>query len=134
MRRAYGLKEWVCAGYPPHHPFVGYSEFQLAYERGDALEYQWQVVLQDVEGNFRNYRDLVILASEEPGLRRRFPRLGHRFVLSENEDSANALFSIFMIRPGWYASYTSDGRGFEFEGTAREIVAIMTQSIRTRGA
>jgi hypothetical protein len=122
------------SGLSAGHPFVEYSGIQLAYERGDAVELQWRTVLQDVEGGYQNYRELVILASEEPVLRRRFPRLGHRFVLSENEYSKDALFSIFLIRPGWFASFTSDGSGFEFEGTARDVVAIMTQAIRTRGA
>ena len=111
------------------HPFVEYSDFQLAYERGDAVDFQWQVVLQQIEEDYGHYRDLVILASAEPVLRKCLPRLGHRFALFENEDSESPLFSIFMIRPGWYASYAPDGESFAFEGTAREVVATMTQDL-----
>ncbi|MFI7596711.1 DUF6193 family natural product biosynthesis protein [Actinoplanes sp. NPDC049681] len=116
------------------HPFVEYFDLELAYERGEAVEYQWRVVLREVEDDFHGYGELVALAAEEPVLRRRFPRLGHRFVLFENADSKDPLFSIFMIRPEWYATYTPDGSAFDFEGTAREAVAMMTQAIRTRGA
>jgi hypothetical protein len=114
------------------HLFVEYSDFQVAYEQGDAVEFQWQRVLEQVDGDYGSFRELVRLASEEPDLRRRFPQLGHKFVLSENEDSRDVLFSIFMIRPEWYASYKKDGSGFEFEGTARDVVDIMLRAIRAR--
>ncbi|MEV8504290.1 DUF6193 family natural product biosynthesis protein [Actinoplanes sp. NPDC051475] len=124
------------------HPFVQYHDIELAYERGEAVEYQWRAVLRDVEGDdFHGYRELVTLASEEPVLRRCFPRLNHRFVLSENEDNEDVLITIFLIRPEWFAKFGPGGGEDdlelpvrEFEGTAREAVAMMAQAIRARGA
>lgn len=115
------------------YPFVKFSDLQLAYEQGNAREFQWRTVLQDAEGLFANYSELVRLASENPTLRRLFPQVGHRFVLSENEDSTDVLFSVFMIRPDWYAIYAKDGDGFEVEGEARKIVEFLTSAVRARG-
>lgn len=94
------------------YPFVKYSDFQLAYERGEGREFQWQAILNAVEGSHSHFRELVHLASEEPALRRLFPQIGHRFALSENEYSQHLLFWAFVIRPEWYRIHTKNGDGF----------------------
>lgn len=106
------------------YPFVRFSGLQLAYERGTAVEFQWAALL-DATGQDA-YRDLVVLASRNDVLRRLFPHLGHRFVLSADEHSDGILVAVFVHSPGRFVIY-DDGGGdrFEFEGDAAQTVAYL---------
>lgn len=102
------------------HPFVHYSGLQLAHERGDAKEYQWRAILDGVHDNL--LKELVVLASRNEVLRDLFPHVGHRFALSENENSKDVLVSVFPVRDDWYRIYGHGEDDVEFEGNAAETV------------
>lgn len=104
------------------HPFVKFSGLQLAREKGNAVEFQWATLLDLVEGDWKSFRDLVVLASGEAFLKQFFPHLGHRFALSVDEYSEGILVAVFAYRPGWFVVYDSEGEGFEFEGDAPHMV------------
>jgi hypothetical protein len=110
------------------YPFVEYSALALARERGDAVEYQWRKMLELVERDYENHRDLVTAASENAVLRGLFPYLGHRFALAEDAFTGDVLVTVIMIRPDWYASYQPEKR-LEFEGDATAAVAFMVDKV-----
>ena len=113
------------------YPFVEYSALALARERGDAVEYQWRIMLELVERDYESHRDLVTAASENDVLRGLFPYLGHRFALAEDAFTGDVLVTVIMIRPDWYASNRLE-EGFEFEGDATAAVAYMVDKVRAR--
>ncbi|WP_405971902.1 hypothetical protein OG496_20430 [Streptomyces sp. NBC_00988] len=78
-------------------PFVEFSELQLAYERGDALETQWRIIRRDAT---EYYRDVVELAAENPTVRRFFPGLGHNFLFMPHPFTHDMLASVAFQRPG----------------------------------
>lgn len=115
------------------HPFVKFSELQLAYERGTALDFQWAALLDSVEEDDHSFRDLVVLASRDDFLRRLSPHLGHRFALSADEYSDSILVAVFVYRPGWFVIFgDGDGDGFEFEGDAPQMVGHLVHRLRNQ--
>jgi hypothetical protein len=109
------------------YPFVKFSELQLAYERGQAKEFQWNALLN---GPGEAYRELVEIASRDSVLSKLFPQLGHRFVLSRSEYSEDVLASIFLVRPGWFVIFRRNGEGVEFEGDAQAMVSYLSNRLR----
>ncbi|GAA2912404.1 hypothetical protein Acy02nite_90220 [Actinoplanes cyaneus] len=113
------------------HSFVEFSGLQLAYERGNAREFQWAAVLSAVEDDAQSFRDLVILASRDHLLRQLFPHLGHRFALSADEYSDGVLVTVFAYRPGWFVIYNDgDDDGFEFEGDAPQMISHLVNRLQ----
>jgi hypothetical protein len=108
------------------YPFVKFSELQLAYEQGRAKEVQWRIVLESASAG---YRELVDLASKDKFLGELFPQLGHRFTLSENENSDHALASVFLARPEWFVIFRPDGEGFEFEGGVGVVISYLLSKL-----
>jgi hypothetical protein len=101
------------------YPFVRFSELQLAYEQGTALETQWQILLRDGSGL---YGELIGLARKDPVLGTLFPHAGHRFVLAEDEFSSDELAGVFFVADGRYRIYRR-GAGAQAEGgTDQEVV------------
>jgi hypothetical protein len=62
-------------------------------------------------------------------LSRLFPHLGHRFALSVDEYSRDILVAVFAYRPGWFVIYNREGDGFEFEGTAAQMVGYLVDRL-----
>jgi hypothetical protein len=114
------------------HPFVEFSRLQLARERGTALEFQWAALLDLVDNDWKSFRDLVILASDDPFLRQFFPRLGHRLALFADEFSEDMLVGVFVLYTGSFAVYDNDGEGFAFEGDAPAMVGYLVDRLHDR--
>jgi hypothetical protein len=125
------------------YPFVRFSELQLAYEQGTALETQWQILLRNGPGSL--YGELIELASRDPFLGKLFPYAGHRFVLHEDEFSSGELVGVFFVTDGRYriyrrgpvASTAENAEGdvvaeIEFEGGASAIVEYLSERLRSR--
>ncbi|MBM2621004.1 hypothetical protein JIG36_36440 [Actinoplanes sp. LDG1-06] len=113
------------------HPFVKYSGLQLAYERGNALDYQWAALLEAVDGDYSSFRELAVLASQNEVLRRLFPQWGHRLALFPDEFSDRILVAVFAHRPGWYVVYApGDDPSVEFEGAADRMVDYLVTRFR----
>ena len=124
------------------YPFVRFSELQLAYEQGTALETQWRILRRASSV----YRELIELAWRDPVLGKLFPYAGHRFVLAEDEFRSGELAGVFFVTDGWYRIYrravganvaeeVEEGIApeVEFEGDAGAIVAYLAQRLGSHG-
>lgn len=124
------------------YPFVRFSELQLAYELGTALETQWRILLRDC---FGPYRELIELARKDPVLGTLFPYVGHRFVLAADEFRSGELAGVFFVTDGWYRIYRRDVGvevevggdeeimpDVEFEGDAGAIVGYLSEQLGSR--
>lgn len=78
-------------------PFVEFSELELAYERGDALETQWRIVRRDAS---EPDRELLELAARNPTVSRFFPTLGHNLLLMPDPFDSRILASVLLLAPG----------------------------------
>ena len=101
-------------------PFVKFTELQLAYERGDALQTQWRILGRDATPV---YREVVELAAEDPTVSRFFPTLGHNFLFMVNEFSSEILASVVFERPGWYHLYVHGNDEAVVKADASTVVA-----------
>jgi hypothetical protein len=101
--------------------FLESSEIQLAYERGDATETQWRILLRDTSST---YRQVVDEASSDPRLRRLFPAVGHNFLLFPEGGASAPLASIIFVTFDTYRLYLPgpDPRHV-IEGGAAVVVA-----------
>lgn len=124
------------------YPFVRFSELQLAYEQGTAVETQWQILLRNGPGGHLN-GELIELAWRDPFLGKLFPYAGHRFVLHEDEYSSE-LVGVFFVTDGRYRIYrrgpvattAEKAEGdvaaeIEFEGGASAIVEYLSERLRS---
>ncbi|MFD9339092.1 hypothetical protein ACFWBF_32600 [Streptomyces sp. NPDC060028] len=111
--------------------FIKVTELQLSYERGDAVETQWEILLRDEESN---YRDLVVSASLNPDVRRHFPVLGHNFLLMESEFSSDFLASVLRVGPGKYRLYVPEADEPLLQGGGDEVVARLARRLGSQGS
>ncbi|MER7753211.1 hypothetical protein [Kitasatospora sp. NPDC097643] len=109
-------------------PFVEFSELQLAYERGDALETQWRIVRRDASPLLR---EVVELAWAAPTVRRFFPLSGHNLLFTAGEHSSAVLASVMFVGPGTYRLYAGR-REPEVEAAAAQVIARLAELLETK--
>ncbi|MFD8423241.1 hypothetical protein [Streptomyces sp. NPDC059466] len=106
------------------HPFVEFSELQLAYERGDERETQWRIVGRS---DMRAYREVVELAAGHPTIRQFFPGLGHGFTVLPHAFTHDILASVTVDRPGRYTFRVPGREDLDFAGDAPAVVAALAE-------
>ncbi|MEV1069463.1 hypothetical protein [Streptomyces sp. NPDC050263] len=109
-------------------PFVEFSELQLAYERGDALETQWRLVRQ---GGSDPYREVVELAAENPTVSRFFPALGHNFLVQPGPFDSRILASVAVQTPGRFRLWTPHAEEPLAEGDATSVIAALAELLNS---
>ncbi|MFC7266480.1 hypothetical protein [Streptomyces lutosisoli] len=109
-------------------PFVKFSELQLAYERGDALETQWRIVRRDAS---ELYREVVELAAGHPIVSRFFPTLGHNFLFLPNAFSSETLASVVLQTPGRFRLWAPNASEPLVEGDAAAVIAKLAEQLES---
>ncbi|MFD4874958.1 hypothetical protein ACFWOB_16590 [Streptomyces sp. NPDC058420] len=109
-------------------PFVEFSELQLAYERGDALETQWRIIRRDVT---EYYRDVVELAAQNPTVRRFFPGLGHNFLFMPHAFTHDMLASVAFQRPGHFRLHAPGHPDPLAEGPSSTVITKLAELLES---
>ncbi|MEU1192963.1 hypothetical protein [Streptomyces sp. NPDC005859] len=109
-------------------PFVEFSELQLAYERGDALDTQWRIVRRS---GSEPYREVVELAAEHSTINRFFPALGHNFLLQPGPFDSWILASVAVQTPGRFRLWTPDAEEPLAEGDATSMIAELVELLNS---
>lgn len=101
-------------------PFVEFSELQLAYERGDALQTQWRIVRARPS---ELYREVVELASDDPTVSRFYPLIDRNFLVRPNAFDSRILASVAFQAPGRFRLWTPDAAEPLYEGDPATLIA-----------
>ncbi|MFE2886141.1 hypothetical protein ACUXZZ_29875 [Streptomyces graminifolii] len=109
-------------------PFVEFSELQLAYERGDALETQWRIVRRDAT---EFYRDVVDLAADHPTVSRFFPGLGHNFLFMPDAYDSRLLASVAFQKPGHFRLHAPGHPDPLAEGDPSTVIARLAELLES---
>jgi hypothetical protein len=102
------------------HPFVEFTELQLGYERGDARETQWRILLADEN---QMYRDVIALAAADPLIRDCFPAVGHNLLFFADGFSSAPLASVVFWKEWLYRLYIPGGDSAVVVGDAATVIA-----------
>jgi hypothetical protein len=102
------------------YPFVEFTELQLGYERGDARETQWRILLAD--GN-EMYREVIALAAADPSIRCRFPAVGHNLLFFADEFSSRPMASVIFYLEGTYQLYIPGNDSAVVVGDVETVVS-----------
>ncbi|MFF4245405.1 DUF6193 family natural product biosynthesis protein [Streptomyces sp. NPDC001822] len=83
-------------------PFMEFDRLSKAYEDGNPVETQWDIVIGG--GEFIGYRDLLLALHADPGLRTMFPFFSH-WTLRMAKDCYDAQAGEILIKPSADVGY-----------------------------